>query len=293
MRALAGIASGGIFPLCIAFIGDRVPMEKRQVALSRLLVAGLTGTAGGGVLAAGLEPFIGWRGVMLLCAAVALAAVPVLREPEAAPARRFDLVDALRRYRDIVGIPAARVLYLAVFIEGSLVFGVFPFLAPFFVEGGLAPEDGGATEAGIAIAGFALGGFAFAAVAPTLLHRLGQRRMVVLGGGVAAAALAALAFAPQAWLAAACCLVLGLGFYMIHSSIQVRVTEVAPASRGSAVALHACCFFMGQSLGPVLMGAGRALLGMEAAMLLSAAGLVALAVWLAPRGGARHPGETG
>lgn len=78
---------------------------------------------------------------------------------------------------------------------------------------------------------------------------------------------------------------LGLGFYMIHSSIQTRVTEVAPGARGTAVALHACSFFLGQSLGPVVMGAMRGLLGPVVALLASGAGLLALALWLGPRGG--------
>lgn len=285
LRVLTGAAAGGIFPLAIAIIGDRVPLERRQVALSRLLVAGLTGTAGGGALAAALEPLIGWRGVLLLCAAVAFAALPVLREREEVPAgRRFDLVEVLRRYRAILGLGAARALYLAVFLEGALVFGVFPFLAPLMAERGL----GGAAEAGAAIAGFAFGGFVFAAVAPALLHGLGQARLVMLGGSVAALGLVLLVIAAAAWLAALACLLLGLGFYMIHSSIQTRVTEVAPTARGSAVALHAFCFFLGQSLGPVLMAGGRATVGMEASLLAAAAALLALAVWLAPRGRAKR-----
>jgi predicted MFS family arabinose efflux permease len=292
LRILAGAAAGGIFPLAIATIGDRVPLERRQVALSRLLVAGLTGTAAGGAMGAALEPLIGWRGVLLVCAAIALASVPVLRHDDRTPtpARRLDLVEVLRRYRGILGLRSARVLYAAVFIEGSLVFGVFPFLAPFFVERGLAVGTG-AAEAGAALAAFALGGFAFAAVAPALLRRMDQARMVVLGGAVAAAAMAGLAFVPVAWLAAAICLVFGLGFYMIHSSIQTRVTEVAPAARGSAVALHACSFFLGQSFGPVVMAAAWTAFGPVGALMLLAAGLFALAVWLAPRGRGRGPAE--
>ncbi|HEV7266204.1 MAG TPA: MFS transporter [Falsiroseomonas sp.] len=292
LRVLAGVAAGGVFPLAIASIGDSVPLERRQVALSRLLVAGLTGTAGGGMMAAALEPLVGWRGVLLVCAAIALASVPVLRpEPPQPASRRLDLVEVLRRYRGILGLRAARVLYLAVFIEGALVFGIFPFLAPLFVERGLARDGDGAAEAGVALAGFALGGFAFAAVAPPLLRRMDQAKVVVLGGGVAAAALAGLALAPQAWLAAGICLVFGLGFYMIHSTIQTRVTEVAPMARGSAVALHACSFFLGQSLGPVVMAAARAVLGPVGALFAVAAGLFALALWLAPRGRARGGAE--
>ena len=43
--------------------------------------------------------------------------------------------------------------------------------------------------------------------------------------------------------------VLGLGFYMLHNSFQTQVTEIAPTARASAVALHAFSFFVGQALG--------------------------------------------
>jgi predicted MFS family arabinose efflux permease len=280
LRVVAGAASGGVFPLTIAVIGDNVPMERRQVALSRLLVAGLTGWAGGSALAAALEPFIGWRGVMLLCAAAAVAGLVVLRQRDVVPpGRKLDLSDALMRYRGIIALPAARVLYFSVFVEGALVFGIFPFLAPTFEARGI----GGALEAGLALTAFACGGFAFGALAPAMLRGLGQARMMLLGGGFAAAGLAVLAVAPAAPLAIGCCLVLGLGFYMVHTSIQTRVTEVAPQSRGSAVSLHAFHFFLGQSLGPVLMGAMRALFGPAVALLAAGAGLLALAAWLSRR----------
>ncbi len=284
LRVLAGAAAGGVFPLSIAMVGDRVPMERRQVALSRLLVAGLTGSAGGGALSAALEPLIGWRGVMLLCAAVAIAGVAILRDSTGrspTPAGRLNLTEALGRYRGILGLAAARALYVSVFIEGALLFGVFPFLAPFFAERGI----GGVTEAGLAIAVFAIGGFAYAGLAPLLLGRLGQARMMVLGGLVSGAGLVALALAPAAWVGIGAFLLIGLGFYMIHTSIQTRVTEVAPQARGSAVALHAFSFFLGQSLGPVMMGLGRAVIGQVPSLLVAAAGLVGLALWLAPQGG--------
>jgi MFS family permease len=293
LRVVAGGAAGGVFPLAIAIIGDRVPLERRQVALSRLLVAGLTGSAGGGALAGLVEPWIGWRGVTLACALAALAALLVLhRDGQAAPApgstpapaprRRIDLAEALARYRAILGQRTARALYAAVFVEGALVFGIFPFLAPLLAERGAGGS--GSAAAGLAIGAYAAGGFVFAALAPLLLGRFGQARTMVLGGALGAAGLAGLALAPAAAPGIAACLFLGLGFYMIHSSIQTRVTEVAPGARGSAVALHAFSFFLGQSLGPVLMGAGWALLGPVPALLAAGAGLLALAVWLAPKG---------
>jgi MFS family permease len=285
LRMLAGGAAGGVFPLAIATMGDSVPMERRQVALSRLLVAGLTGAIAGGALSAALAPFIGWRGVTLLCAAAALAGLLVLRgEGAAHPVRRFDPAEALRRYGAILRLPAARVLYVSVFLEGALLFGIFPFLVPLFAERGLAGSTGGMAEAGLAVTFYALGGFVFAGLAPLMLGRMGQVRMIMLGGVFCAAGLLGLAFAPAAWVGIGACLVMGLGFYMVHSSIQTRVTEVAPGARGTAVALHAFSFFLGQSLGPVVMAGMRALLGPQLALVASAMGMMALAFWLAPRG---------
>ncbi|MGX9966394.1 MFS transporter [Roseomonas sp. F4] len=283
LRILAGAAAGGIFPLAIASVGDQVPMERRQLVLSRLLVAGLTGSSGGALLSAALEPWVGWRGVTLVCAAVTLAAVPMLRaDPQRPDPRgpRLNLFDTLRRYRQIIAQPAARVLYACVFLEGMLIFGIFPFIAPLLTERG----QGGVAEAGLAVGFFGLGGFLFAILAGLMLRRMGQNRMVVLGGIVAAAGLLAQALAPVAAVLISGCLLLGLGFYMMHSSIQTRVTEVAPMARGSAVALHAFSFFLGQSLGPAAMGLGRAALGPEWALAACALGVLGLGVWLARRG---------
>ena len=286
LRVLAGAAAGGVFPLAIALIGDLVPIEKRQVALSRLLVAGLTGSAAGGLLAIFVAPVFGWRSVLLVCAAATLAAVLALRgRDQVPPGSRPNLMEALARYRAMLGLRAARILYAAVFVEGALVFGVFPFIAPLLIERGL----GGTAEAGFALAGFAAGGFLFGVLAPWLLRRFGQGGVVALGGGMASLGMAGLALLPVVTALAGTCLLLGLGFYMIHSAIQTRVTELVPQARGSAVALHAFCFFLGQSLGPVLLGLGWGLIGPGPSLLAAAAGLLALSIWLAAPGDEKAP----
>ncbi len=283
LRGLSGAAAGGVMPLSLATVGDAVPMRERQVALSRLIVFAIAGQVGGGALAGALAPFLGWRGVLGLCGAVALAAAaamllaPPPGPPE--PRRRFEPVGALRRYRALLKLPAARLLYVSVLAEGVFVFGVFPYFAPVLEGRG----QGGALEAGLAVAAFGCGGFLFAALARTLLARIGQSRMVVLGGALAALALAGLAAAPAAALFVAAGLVLGLGFYMVHNTIQTRVTEVAPEARGSAVALHAFHFYVGQSLGPVAVGAAAGLFGPGVAFALAGAGMLALGLRLGRR----------
>ena len=49
-------------------------------------------------------------------------------------------------------------------------------------------------------------------------------------------------------------LVAGLGFYMLHNTLQVQATQMAPERRGVAVSLFAFCYFVGQSIGVALAG---------------------------------------
>jgi len=280
LRALAGLAAGTVMPLAIALVGDAVPMQHRQVALSRLLAFVITGQIAGGSLSGLLEPYLGWRGVMVAAAVLAGGAVLFLlagrraRPPE--PRHAFDLGQAAGRYRALLRMPAARVLYVSVAVEGGLIFGCFPYFAPLLQARGL----GGTAEAGLAIAAFGCGGLLYTAIARAVLRRIGQARMVMLGGVLCLLAMTGFAFAPAAWAFIAAGLFLGTGMYMIHNSIQTRVTELAPHARGSAVAMHAFHFFVGQTLGPMIYGLAFPLLGGAPSFLLAGVGLLILAITL-------------
>lgn len=282
-RALSGAAAGGMMPLTLAIMADAVPLKDRQVALSRMLVFGITGQIAGGAIAGPVAAAFGWRGMLLLCALAAVAGAAALllaaRGAAPEPVTRYDPVVAAKRYRGILANPNAIPLYLTVAAEGGLVFGSFPFLAPLMIARGI----GGTTEAGLAIGAFGVGGLAYAAMARPLLARFGQAGVVRIGGGIGALALLGFALAPAFWVMAAAGLLLGTAFYMIHNAIQVRATELAPQFRGSAVSLHAFSFFSGQSLGPVVFGLGGATVGLGVSLAVAAGLLLALAWMLARR----------
>jgi predicted MFS family arabinose efflux permease len=68
---------------------------------------------------------------------------------------------------------------------------------------------------------------------------------------------------------------LGLGFYMLHAVIQIYASELAPAARGSAMALHSFFFFLGQAAGPVIYDIGlRSSIGIRPIMVFGAFVLV-------------------
>jgi predicted MFS family arabinose efflux permease len=157
LRVLSGIVSGGIFPAAMAFAADLAPIGQRQVALSRILFAGMSGNLLGASLAGIVADLIGWRGVFLLTGAVGalafVAAVVGFRTTTVKTVRiPFRSVPA--GYRAILANPRAKVCFGAVFFEGIFIFGVFPYVALLLLTGGEAR----ASIAGLVIAGFSLGG---------------------------------------------------------------------------------------------------------------------------------------
>src|SRR5829696_8696515 len=75
LRMVAGVAAGGIIPLALAMVGDRIEMAGRQVAISRFLTAIITGQLAGSSLAGVLTAYIGWRGVFVVSTAMLAVAL--------------------------------------------------------------------------------------------------------------------------------------------------------------------------------------------------------------------------
>ena len=284
LRALSGLAAGGLTPLAIALLADTAPAEGRQVALSRLVACAIAGQIAGGGLSGLLEPVIGWRGVMLAASAVAALGFTTLivggRGFTPEPRGRFDPFTAMKGYVQLWRLPAARILFISVAIEGGFVFGSFPYFSLELHERGI----GATAEAGLTVACFGIGGLIYAALAKRILGWIGQDRMVLLGGVLCLIAYTGFAFAPVSRMFIGSGLVLGVGMFMIHNTIQTRVTEVAPHARGTAVAMHAFHFFLGQTVGPAVFGYILRQAGTRPAFVFGGLVLLSLAALLGRRG---------
>jgi predicted MFS family arabinose efflux permease len=277
-RILAGIGSGGVFPVALGLTSDLVGPQKRQVAIGRTLAGAMTGNLLGASASGIIGDFLGWRGVLaVLGGLVVLASVAVaagFRGAALARAPKTNLSALRHGYRTIFTNPNARICFTAVFIEGCCVLGLFPYVAAFLFELG----ETSLLIAGIVIAGFAVGGLFYTLTVSRFLPRLGVNGMMMTGASLVALQLAVVAFGPGWKIQALSMLLMGWGFYMIHGCLQVFASELSAEARATALSLHSFFFFMGQTIGPIAYGFGILHVGKIPTLLASAVVMVALGI---------------
>ena len=279
-RLAAGASAAAVIPLAMAWIGDVVPYERRQPVLARFLIGQIAGFAIGVWVGGITAEHWPWRtpffGVAAFFALVAVVLQVVRRRLPAAAVRPVRppggaFITMAREFRAVAAKPWARVVLATVFFEGAAVYGPFAFVATHLhLRLGLPLSTVGAM-----VMGFALGGLAFALNARLLVQRLGEVVLVSTGAAFMAAAFVTIALAPAPSWAVAACLLMGLGFYMLHNTLQTHATQMAPERRGTAVAAFASCFFLGQSAG---VGIAGLVVGRSGTGWVMAAGAAALLV---------------
>lgn len=275
-RILCGIGAGGVFPVAMGLASDLVPLEKRQVALSRVLAGALLGNVLGSSLAGVIGDILGWRGVLMSLGVLTIfASVAVgvgLRGHAAAKtAGPVSLAVLARGYRLLFANPRTKICYTIVFFEGCCVFGVLPFVAAFLFEFG----ETRLSIAGIVIAGFAAGGLLYTVAVGRLLPWLGMNGLMTGGAALVALQLVLLGLG-LGWPAqTASFLLMGLGFYMLHGCMQVFASDLSEEARATSLSLHACSFFLGQTAGPIAYGFGIDHVGKMPTLVISA-GIVML-----------------
>jgi predicted MFS family arabinose efflux permease len=275
-RILAGIGSGGVFPVALGLTSDLVGPEKRQVAIGRTLAGAMTGNILGASASGLIGDFLGWRGVLaLLGGLVVVASMAVaagFRGAALVHPPRTSLSALRQGYWTILTNPNARVCYSAVFIEGCCVLGLFPFIAAFLFDLG----ETSLSVAGIVIAGFAVGGLFYTLTVSRFLPRLGVKGMMISGATLVGLQLIATAFGPGWKFEFASLLMMGWGFYMIHGCLQVFASELSVEARATALSLHSFFFFMGQTVGPIAYGFGIQHVGKLPTLFVAAAVMIAL-----------------
>jgi predicted MFS family arabinose efflux permease len=282
-RLLTGVTTAAIIPLSMAWIGDVVPYQRRQPVLARFLTGQILGLSAG-VLAGGLAadsqnwrlPFFGIASIFLVVSIVLFSLNR--RLPEHARMQRRAEGSAIARlineFRQVLARPWARIVLLTVFLEGAFIFGAFAFIASHLHRAyGVS-----LTTAGAVVMLFGFGGVLFAAASGGLVRRLGEPGLALWGGIFVSACFAAIAVAPAWWWAIPACFIAGLGYYMLHNTLQINATQMAPERRGAAVSIFASCFFMGQSTGISIAGLAAERIGTAPAIVAGAIGVLMIAI---------------
>lgn len=251
-RGLSGATAAGIIPLSLAWVGDAVAYERRQAVLGHLMVATLLGTAFGQWVAGVLADTLGWRWAFAMLALLFAATgaqllrMSATRGPRHGPAEE-GFVRGLGR---VLAVPWARWILGLTVVEGAFAFAVFAFIPAHLHDSFGLPLNAAAAIGAL----FAAGGLVYALQARRMVAALGERGLATLGAGLLGACLLVLAFMPFWVLALPSCLLAGLGFTMLHATLQTHATQMAPALRGTATALFGASIFVGQSAGIVAAG---------------------------------------
>lgn len=282
-RAFGGATAAAIIPLSMAWIGDVIPYEKRQPVLARFLIGQILGLSSGALLGGLCADYLSWRAPFILIALSFLiigfylvrlnrhlpAHARVLHKAEGGTFTRL-----ISEFRQVLSTHWARVVLITVLLEGATVFGGMAFVASHLH----AKYGVSLSSAGAIVMLFGLGGLLFALRSRLMVARFGESGLVLYGALLMSGSLIVIAYAPAWWWAVPASFCFGLGFYMLHNTLQINATQMAPERRGTAVAAFASCFFLGQSAGVAAGGILFTQLGSD--HLLAAAGVGVLVIGL-------------
>jgi YNFM family putative membrane transporter len=284
-RFISGATVAWILPISLAYLGDVVPYEQRQQVLGRFLagqvLGQLFGQAAGGIIG----DYFGWRTTFFALAAmfagaaialgIQLATNPLTRTSRDAPKG----LGPLESYKIVLRNPWARVMMVAVGLEGMFFQGVFSYIgADLHLRFDLS-----FTAIGIIIGIFAVGGLVYAATVRPLMRKLGQIGIANIGGLAMGVAFLTLAVQPLWYFAPLATLCVGFGFYMLHNTLQTEATQMVPEARGTSVALFASMYFLGQTLGVTLGAPVMDRYGAWPLFVISAVVLPILGLWFTRR----------
>ncbi len=282
LRFFGGATAAAIVPLSMAFIGDHVAYEHRQTMLARMLSGTIVGVILGQVFGGLIGQYVGWRAVFPIIGAIfALIAALLFRElgrrdlPPPKLSTAFSLSLLIRGYLGLFRRPWACIILIAVFVEGFFFYGGFTFIGAdlhqrFDLDYGVV---------GLLLSFFGLGGLIYTLTVRRLVARLGERGLAMSGGLLIMLGLLSLPFSPLA-LVPITQVLLGLGLYMMHNTLQTNATQMVPEARGLAVSMFANSLFLGQASGIYAGGALVDHAGFAVNYIIAALGLFLLGIVL-------------
>ncbi len=253
-RVLAGGTAAGVIPLAMAWIGDAVPFARRQPVMAWFILGQILGVGSGQLVGGVAADTFGWRGAFAGIAvwfAVASALLFALSRKRAVPeAAHAGNTGWLAGLRTVLGARWARIVTLTGFVEGAAVYAALAFAALHFHRNlGVS-----LTQAGAMAMGFGAGGLLYVGFSRRVVARLGEVVVSRLGGAFMGLGFIAAAFAGSATWGFVAMLAAGIGYYLLHTTLQLQASQMTPSNRGAAIGVFATAFFFGQAVGVAVAG---------------------------------------
>ncbi|CAM00484.1 putative MFS family arabinose efflux permease [Saccharopolyspora erythraea NRRL 2338] len=246
-RVVAGACFGAVVPTALTYVGDTVPVARRQRALSELMGLMALGTALATAVGGVLADLLHWRAVFAAPAVLALACSFALRglpEPERAA------VGGMRQhFAAVLRNRWALLVFGLALVEGGALLGTMTFLASALQSGGVE-----ASVAGIATGAYGVGVWLFSLLLRKAFSGRPVWLLITIGGAQMCAGYALVSLRVDVVTVVVTTLLLGGGWSFMHSSLQTWATSVAPSARGTAVSFFAAALFCGSAVASALGG---------------------------------------
>lgn len=251
-RAITGVFAASVMPISVAFIGDVVPMERRQQAIGTFLGIAFLGQGLSMAIGGSIAYFVSWRGVFFVYASLAVLATLLLYfAGRQAPSKKNPSSQYLSPYIDLIRNRRSLMVYVVILIEGILIIGSFSYLGAYteyqFKFNYLA--------IGLTLTAFGAGTVITGRLVGKIVPRIGRKNTLILG--IALAMIIDITFFltqlhPVIFTIGVA--FLGIGFMLAHSTLLTIATEFAKAARGTAMSLVAFCFMGGGGIGTAIGG---------------------------------------
>jgi predicted MFS family arabinose efflux permease len=247
-RLLVGAFAGAVIPLTLVYIGDTVRYERRQIVLGYLSVSSSAALAFSASIGGTIAHFVSWR--LMLFGYGVLSLLPVFLMWRLPSQRPGSMGGRAEGYADLLCNGRALFTYASVFLEGFLLWGGINYIGAF------ATLRYGFDQlaVGLLIAFYGIGTMAGGLLMGRIRRRCSENAVAAWGGMLMG--LPYLALIPH-WPApvfAAAMLLIGFGFVCMHTTLQLRGTEISTAARGKAFSLFIFCLFIGISAGSAAFG---------------------------------------
>jgi predicted MFS family arabinose efflux permease len=254
LRALTGIATGGIVPISVALMGDIYPYEKRGKPIGLLFAGMAGGMTFGSTLGAYLNPIIGWQMEFVITGILSSALFLIaFFTPGLFVAQQIKtsigLKTILKNSAQLLGSSEGRKVYSFIFLNGLFHSGIFAWLGYYFTVKYQLGDQG----IGLALLGYGLPGMLMGVYIGKTADRFGRDKIIPVGLIVGAITVVILVFKIPLIVAGIAVAALSLGYDMTQPLFAGMVSQLGDdATRGQAMGLGSCLLFLGYGAGSLV-----------------------------------------